>query len=89
MLNTQVDVQSEVYAEYASMRVTEAVEVGSIHISSASTRCVPGSRKIGCFRYSVDSPALSLAGAPTDTVSVIDNSVGSRGERRTPGGLTD
>ena len=36
MLNTQVDVQSEVYAEYASTRVTEAAEVGSIHISSAS-----------------------------------------------------
>ena len=33
MLNTQVDVQSEVYAEYASTRVTEAAEVGSIHIS--------------------------------------------------------
>ena len=36
MLNTQVDVQSEVLAEYASTRVTVAAEVGSIHISSAS-----------------------------------------------------
>ena len=36
MLNTQVDIQSEVLAEYASTRVTVAAEVGSIHISSAS-----------------------------------------------------
>ena len=36
MLNTQVDVQSEVLAEYASTSVTVAAEVGSIHISSAS-----------------------------------------------------
>ena len=36
MLNTQVDVQSEVLTEYVSTSVTEAAEVGSIHISSAS-----------------------------------------------------
>jgi hypothetical protein len=36
VLNTQVDVQSEVLTEYVSTRVTEAAEVGSIHISSAS-----------------------------------------------------
>jgi hypothetical protein len=35
-LNTQVDVQSEVLTEYVSTSVTEAAEVGSIHISSAS-----------------------------------------------------